>query len=90
MRKGDLLDLEIAADASWLRHIERVREGGKRYRPASRSDRPSVNEQSIGAGKPRRKAEQLKLDLRAAHLSCLRKGMTLGKRRQETDVAPRL
>lgn len=88
MRKGDLLDLEIAADASWLRHIERVRESGKRYRPASRNDRPSITERQGEAGKPRRTPEQLRLDLKAAHLSCLRKGPAVGEGRQKPDTTP--
>lgn len=64
-------DFEIAADASWLEHIERVRESGRRYRPASRGNRPSVAERPSETGKSRRTPEQLRLDLRKAHAAFL-------------------
>lgn len=76
-RKGDALKRgalhleEITADASWLEHVERVREGGRRYRPASRCNRPSLSERPAAPGKVRRSPEQLKLDLRAAHQAVL-------------------
>ena len=70
LRRGTLHLEEIAPDASWLDHIERVREGGRRYRPASQSNRPSLSERPATPCKVRR-PDQLKLDLRAAHRAVL-------------------
>lgn len=79
---------EITADASWLEHVERVRESGRRYRPASHGNRPSLTERPTAPGKVRRTPEQLKLDLKAAHLSCFRKRLALGKYRAPSEPMP--
>lgn len=71
LRRGTLELEEIAADASWLEHAERVRESGRRYRPASHGNRPSLTERPTAPGKVRRAPEQLKLDLKAAHRAFL-------------------
>lgn len=71
LRRGTLELEEIAADASWLEHVERVRESGRRYRPASHGNRPALSERPSVPGKVRRTPEQLKLDLRAAHQAFL-------------------
>lgn len=71
LRRGTLELEEIAADASWLEHVERVRESGRRYRPASHGNRPALSERPSVPGKVRRTPEQLKLDLRSAHLAVL-------------------
>jgi hypothetical protein len=59
-------DFEIAADASWLEHIDRAREA---------SIRPSLGERPSATGKSRGKSKQLTLDLiRKAHLAFLMEG----------------
>jgi hypothetical protein len=63
---GRLIFEEIAGDASFSEHIDRVRESGRSYRPGKAVSRPS-NFERPKAGKPRRTPEQLKLNLRGEH-----------------------
>jgi hypothetical protein len=66
-------EFDIVADGTWLEHIERVRESGRQYRPASPCNRPSVEERPRASGKKHRSPAQLKLNLRKAHAAFLAK-----------------
>lgn len=63
LKVGRLIFEEIAADETYLEHLEAVRQSGRRYTPGKVCNRPSVKERPK-AGKPR-KPKQLEMDLSA-------------------------
>lgn len=71
LNRGVLIFEEIEADAKFGDRIDLARHGSRGYRPGKVHNRPSLSERPSTPGKARRTAEQLKLDLRAAHLAVL-------------------